>query len=83
LSLRPKQGLAKVRAKSETPRNVKESEGTNPHTPKWALILGVGISMDSQFFKKKFHWIEKNNITIENILKLTCFKWACMTYLSI
>jgi hypothetical protein len=43
-----------VRAKSETPRNVKESEGTNPHTPKWALILGVGISMDSQFFKKKF-----------------------------
>jgi hypothetical protein len=34
----------------------KECEGMNPHTPKWALILGVGFQelesqMDSRVFK--------------------------------
>jgi len=34
--------------------SVGECEGMNPHTPKWAPILGVGISMDSQIFRDQF-----------------------------
>jgi hypothetical protein len=29
------------------PKNVKQCEGMSPHTPKWALTLGVEISMHS------------------------------------
>jgi len=32
------------------PRNVEECEGMNPHTPKWAPTLGVGVPMDSRIF---------------------------------
>jgi hypothetical protein len=28
-------------------------EGMNPHTPKGASILGVGVSVDSRIFKEK------------------------------
>jgi hypothetical protein len=53
LGSRPRQGLTKVRAKSEVgvkfyvPGSAKECEGMNPHTPKWVPILGVGVRMDS------------------------------------
>jgi hypothetical protein len=33
-------------------------EGMNPHTPKWAPTLGVGVSMDSQIFKEQFQGSE-------------------------
>jgi hypothetical protein len=33
--------------------NVRECEGMNPHTPKWALTLEVGVMMDSRFFKEQ------------------------------
>jgi len=52
LGSQPRQGLAKVRTKYETQKShfmvprVQESEGMNPHTPKWAPTLGVGVSMD-------------------------------------
>ncbi len=54
-----RQGLAKVRVKSELGvtfhalENARECEGTNPHTPKWTPILGVGVLMHSQIFKGK------------------------------
>ncbi len=32
-------------------RNVGKCEGMNPHTPKWTLVLGVGVSMDSWIFR--------------------------------
>jgi hypothetical protein len=35
-----------------TPQNVRECEGLNPHTPKWAPTLGVGVLMDSQIIRK-------------------------------
>jgi hypothetical protein len=35
------------------PRNVGKCEGMDPHTPKWAPTLGVGVSMDFQIFRKK------------------------------
>jgi hypothetical protein len=58
MGLRPRQGLARVRAKkgnskvtSHALKSVGECEGMNPHTPKraptTAPILGVGVSMDS------------------------------------
>ncbi len=34
--------------------SVGECEGMNPHIPKRAPILGVGVSMDSQTFKEQF-----------------------------
>jgi hypothetical protein len=38
---------------SHASKSVGECEGMNPHNPKWALILGVGVSMDSQIFKER------------------------------
>jgi hypothetical protein len=35
------------------PRSVRECEGMNPHIPKWAPILGVGVPVDSQIFKER------------------------------
>jgi len=32
--------------------SVGEYEEMNPHTPKWAPTLGVGVPMDFQFFLK-------------------------------
>jgi hypothetical protein len=36
------------------PKSVGECEGMNPHTPKWASTLWVGVSMDSWIFKEQF-----------------------------
>jgi hypothetical protein len=59
----------------------------NPHTPKWAPTLGVGVPMDSRIFKE---WLRGQNpldwkvfYIIENLLKLKCLKWARMTHLDI
>jgi len=41
----PKQGLTRLLAK-EKPGNEKKCEGMNPHTPKGAFTLGVGVPMD-------------------------------------
>jgi hypothetical protein len=35
-----------------TPWSVGECEGMNPHTPKWAPILGIRLQMDSRIFKE-------------------------------
>jgi hypothetical protein len=37
---------------SHAPRSVGKCEGMNPHTPKGASTLGVGVLADSQIFKK-------------------------------
>jgi hypothetical protein len=50
LGSRPRQGVARLRAKRETwehftcSRECKECEGMDPHTPKWTPMLGVGIT---------------------------------------
>jgi hypothetical protein len=46
LDSRPKQGLARLRAKKEA-MNEGKCEGMNPHTPKGASILGVRVLVDS------------------------------------
>jgi len=32
--------------------SLEKCEGTNPHTPKWAPIFGVGVPMDFQIFRE-------------------------------
>jgi len=34
------------------PRSARECEGIGPHIPKGTPILGIGVSVDSQMFKK-------------------------------
>jgi hypothetical protein len=38
---------------SHAPGNEGDCEKMNIHTPKWAPILGVGVSMDSWVFKEQ------------------------------
>jgi hypothetical protein len=35
-------------------KNVRDSDGMSPHTPKWIPTLGVGIPMESSIFRKAF-----------------------------
>jgi hypothetical protein len=44
----------------------RECEGMNPHTPKWAPTLGVGVPMDSQIFKEWLH--ESKPIRLKSFL---------------
>jgi hypothetical protein len=36
------------------PGNARECEGMNPHTPKWAPTLGVGVPVDSWILRERF-----------------------------
>jgi hypothetical protein len=62
-------------------------ERMNPHTPKGASILGVGVPVDSWMFKEQ---LQGSNpmawrvlYTIRKLLKRRCLKWVCMTHLNI
>jgi hypothetical protein len=70
---------------SHAPKSVREHEGMNIHTPKWAPILRIGVLMGSQIFKERlqgsnpFDW--RFLYIIEKLLKCKCLKWARMTHL--
>jgi hypothetical protein len=51
LGSRLRQRLARLQAKREA-RSEGKCERMNPHTPKGASILGVGVPVDSQMFKE-------------------------------
>jgi len=53
------------RVTSYAPRTIGECEGMNPHTPKQAPTLGVGVLMDS--------WIFKERLQGSKLILLTCF----------
>ncbi len=56
--------------------SVRECERMNPHTPKWAPILGVGLPMDSQVFRKQL----QGSKTIG--LKISLYHWKALeTYM--
>jgi hypothetical protein len=65
--------------------SVRECEGMNPHTPKWAPILRVGVPMDSQIFRGRLQGSKliglKSPLYHWKSLGLRCLKWACMTHL--
>jgi len=57
LGSRPKQRHRKVRVRNATQKSYLHSlecEGMNQHIPKWTIILGVGILMESWIFKEIF-----------------------------
>jgi hypothetical protein len=57
LGLATKARACKGATKSEVREShfsVRECEGINPHTPKWAPTLGIRLLMDSQIFRKQF-----------------------------
>jgi hypothetical protein len=72
------------------PRSVRECEGMNPHTPKWAPTLGVPLwELESQWIleylkgdckgQNSLDW--KVICIIEKILERKCLEWVCMTHL--
>jgi len=42
------------------PESVEKCEGMNPHTPKGASTLGVGVLMDSQIFREQLQGSKLN-----------------------
>jgi len=59
----------------------------NPHTPKGASTLGVGVLMDSRMFRERLQESKLNGSNffyiIGNILKLKCLKSVHITHLDI
>jgi len=54
------------------PRNVRECEGINLHTPKGAPTLGVGILVDSRIFKERLKGSKPNG------LKSSSYHWKVL-----
>jgi hypothetical protein len=57
---------------SHAPGSVGECEGMNTHTPKWAPILGIGVSTDSRIFREEL----KGSKPIE--LKSFLYHWKAL-----
>jgi len=51
------------------PRIVRKCEGIGPHTPKGTPTLGVGVSVDSQMFRKRLQGSKPN------VLKSFLYHW--------
>jgi hypothetical protein len=62
------------------PGTVRECEGMNSHTPKWAPVLRVEVPMNSWIFRE---WLQGSKPIGLKILERKCLKWACMTHLDI
>jgi len=64
----PRLGLAttvrgcKVAGQERNPGSESMCEGMNPHTPKGASTLGVGVLMDSRMFKKRLQESKPNGL---------------------
>jgi len=54
----------KVAGQEKKLESERKCEGMNPHTPKGASTLGVGVSVDSQMFKEKLHGSKPNGLKI-------------------
>jgi len=51
LGLATKARACKVIGQEKKPGSERKCEGMNPHTPKGASTLGVGVQLDSRMFK--------------------------------
>jgi hypothetical protein len=57
--------------------SAKKCEGMNPHIPKWAPTLGVGVLMDSQIFRERLQGSKPMG------LKNSLYHWKFLgTYMS-
>jgi hypothetical protein len=57
---------------SHAPGSVRECEGINPHTPKGAPTLGIGVSVDFRFFKERLKGSKPNE------LKNSLYHWKAL-----
>jgi hypothetical protein len=55
-----------------TSGNVGKCEGVSPHTPKWTLVLGVRVLMDSQLIKEWFEGSKLIGMRIPYIIGKPC-----------
>jgi hypothetical protein len=69
LGLTTKKRVGKVTSQEKSSRvtphvfgNVRECEGTKPHIPKGASILGVRVLMDSQIFRTRLQGSKFNGL---------------------
>jgi len=62
LGLATKARGCKVAGQERKLRNERKCEGMNPHIPKGALTLGVGVPMDSQIFKERLQGSKPNGL---------------------
>jgi hypothetical protein len=53
-------------------KSVRECEGMNPHTPKWASTLRVGVPMDFQIFRR---WLQGSKLIG---LKSSLYHWKTL-----
>ncbi len=69
------------------PRNAKECEGMNLHTPKWTPSWELKSQWTPEYSEHNYKgqnpssW--KKNYTIGKLLKCKCLKWACIPHLDI
>jgi hypothetical protein len=62
LGLATKARACKVVSQERKPGSERKCEGMNPHTPKGAPTLGVGVPMDFRMFKKQFQGSKPNGL---------------------
>jgi len=62
LGLATKARVYKVAGQERKPGSERKCEGMNPHTPKGAFTLGVGVSVDSRMFKKRLQGSKPNGL---------------------
>jgi hypothetical protein len=72
LALVTKARACKVVGQERKPRNEKKCEGMNPHTPKGAFTLGVGVPVDSQILRKRSQGSKPNG------LKRSLYYWKAI-----
>ncbi len=62
LRLMTKAKACKVASQEIKPGNESKCEGMNPHTPKGASTLGVGVLVDSQMFRERLQGSKPNGL---------------------
>ncbi len=64
LGLTTKAKGCKVTGQERKPGSERKCEGMNPHTPKGAPTLGVGVLVDSRMFKEQLQGSKLNGLRI-------------------
>jgi hypothetical protein len=62
LGLAIKARACKIAGQERKPGSERKCEGMNPHTPKGASTLGVGVLVDSRMFKEQFQGSKPNGL---------------------
>jgi hypothetical protein len=77
-----------LEGRSHVPKNAKVCEGMNPHTPKWTLIMGVGVpnelpNLHRTIARVKIQWIEDFLISLKSFWNVNFWNgitWPIWTF---